>query len=59
MLQDTRLVYKSQLYFCILAMNNPKKKENSVSNSVKIIKYIRINLTKTQETFTVKTTKHS
>jgi len=48
-LQDTRSIYKNQLYFYTLAMNTPKM--NSIYNS---IKKILINLKEMQDLYTKK-----
>ena len=47
-LQDTKLIYKNQLHSYILSTNYPKKKlkTNPIYNSIKIIKYLRINVIK-------------
>lgn len=46
-MQDTRSVHKGQLCFYTQEMNNPKikLKNNSLYNSIKIIKFIGIILT--------------
>ena len=47
-LQDTRSIYKNQLFFYTVAMTKPKnenKKNNSIYNDTKRIKYLGINLT--------------
>lgn len=56
--QEIRSIYKSQLYFDIIAINNSQHVNNFIHNSIKKNKIYRNRFTNKYKTCTMKITNH-